>query len=171
MDPTTHNTEVIDRLVRAYNDHDPRRFANLFTPDATHGTLRGETPQHGREAIYEHYVGKPYPPLRPTLGNGPTMCAKYSRRLTVDVVARAPRRSRVNRRPTMANTSTSLVPANADDPLDARARGAIAGFLAGYSGATLVSYRTDLRLFATWCVSNRLQLLEVKRAHIEIFGR
>jgi hypothetical protein len=56
MDPIPHNTEMIDRLVRAYNDHDPRRFANLFTPDATHGTLRGETPQHGREAIYEHYV-------------------------------------------------------------------------------------------------------------------
>jgi uncharacterized protein (TIGR02246 family) len=57
IDPTTQNIDVIDRLVHAYNDHDPRAFANLFTLDATHGTLRNETPQHGREAIYEHYVG------------------------------------------------------------------------------------------------------------------
>jgi site-specific recombinase XerD len=26
-------------------------------------------------------------------------------------------------------------------------------------------------MFATWCTSNRLQILELKRAHIEIFGR
>jgi integrase/recombinase XerD len=72
----------------------------------------------------------------------------------------------------MANTtSTTLLATSVDDPLDAKARAAIAGFLAGYSGATLVSYRTDLRMFATWCTSNRLQLLELKRAHIEIFGR
>jgi integrase/recombinase XerD len=71
----------------------------------------------------------------------------------------------------MANTSTSLVPVVIDDPLDTKTRGAIAAFLAGYSGATLVSYRTDLRMFATWCSSNRLHVLEVKRAHIEIFGR
>jgi hypothetical protein len=49
----------------------------------------------------------------------------------------------------MANTtSTTLVTASADDPLDVKARGAIARFLAGYPGATVVSYRTDLRLFA-----------------------
>jgi hypothetical protein len=58
--------------------------------------------------------------------------------LGVDVVGPAPWRSWVNRRPAMANTtSTALFATSADDPLDARTRGAIAGFLAGYSGATL----------------------------------
>ncbi len=72
---------------------------------------------------------------------------------------------------TMANTSTALVIVHSDEPLDAKTKGAIAGFLAGYSGATLNSYRTDLRLFASWCMSNRIEVLGAKRAHIEIFGR
>ena len=58
-----------------------------------------------------------------------------------------------------------------EDPLDVRERGAIGGFLAGYSGNTRVSYTTDLRLFAAWCVENRLRLLAVRRAHLEMFAR
>jgi integrase/recombinase XerD len=58
-----------------------------------------------------------------------------------------------------------------EDPLDVREPGAIGGFLAGYSGNTRVSYTTDLRLFAAWCADNRLRLLEVRRAHLEMFAR
>src|SRR5213075_476131 len=58
-----------------------------------------------------------------------------------------------------------------EDPLDVREREAIAGFLAGYAGNTRIGYTTDLRLFADWCADNRLRLLEVRRAHLEIFAR
>jgi integrase/recombinase XerD len=58
-----------------------------------------------------------------------------------------------------------------DDPLDFTERAAIAGFLAAYTGNTLVTYTTDLRLFVEWCTSNVLRLMEVRRAHLEIFGR
>jgi integrase/recombinase XerD len=58
-----------------------------------------------------------------------------------------------------------------DEPLNFTERAAIAGFLAGHSGNTLVSYTTDLRLFAEWWKSNDLRLMEVRRAHLEIFGR
>ncbi len=59
----------------------------------------------------------------------------------------------------------------ADDPLNYTERAAIAGFLAGYTGNTLVSYTTDLRLFVEWCTNNDLRLMEARRAHLEIFGR
>ena len=68
----------------------------------------------------------------------------------------------------MAATSTLV---RYDDPLDVRERGAIGGFLAGYSGNTRVSYATDLRLFAAWCTDNGLRLLDVRRAHLEMFAR
>ncbi len=72
----------------------------------------------------------------------------------------------------MANsTSTSLVLFQPDDPFDAKTKGAIAAFLAGYGGATFRSYRTVLRISAEWCTENRVAVLEAKRAHIEIFGR
>jgi hypothetical protein len=58
-----------------------------------------------------------------------------------------------------------------EDPLDVREREAIAGFLAGYAGNTRVSYTTDLRLFAGWCADRGLRLLEVRRAHVEMFAR
>jgi integrase/recombinase XerD len=48
---------------------------------------------------------------------------------------------------------------------------AVAGFLAGYTGATRVSYTTDLRLFAEWCANNGVRLLDVKRAHLELYAR
>jgi|SRR5215207_1146565 len=68
----------------------------------------------------------------------------------------------------MAATSTLV---RYEDPLEARERGAIAGFLAGYSGNTRVSYTTDLRLFAAWCADHRVRLLEVHRAQLEMFAR
>ena len=67
----------------------------------------------------------------------------------------------------MAAAST---PVRYQDPLDVRERGAVAGFLAGYAGNTRVSYTTDLRPYAAWCADNRLRLLEVRRAHLEIFA-
>jgi hypothetical protein len=67
----------------------------------------------------------------------------------------------------MAATSTLV---RYEDPLEIQERSAVTGVLAGYSGNTRVSYTTDLRLFADWCADNRLRLLEVRRAHLEIFG-
>jgi integrase/recombinase XerD len=68
----------------------------------------------------------------------------------------------------MAATSTLV---RYEDPLEMRERGAIGGFLAGYSGNTRVSYATDLRLFAGWCADHGLRLLEVRCAHLEMFAR
>ncbi|HSH62387.1 MAG TPA: tyrosine-type recombinase/integrase [Acidimicrobiales bacterium] len=48
---------------------------------------------------------------------------------------------------------------------------AIAGFLAGYCGSTRRSYATDLRLFAGWCGETNVPLFDVRRAHLELFGR
>ncbi len=69
------------------------------------------------------------------------------------------------------STVTTVELVRLDEPLNATERGAIAGFLAGYSGNTLISYTTDLRLFAEWCITNGMRLLEVRRSHLEIFGR
>jgi hypothetical protein len=44
----------------------------------------------------------------------------------------------------MATTVISAELVRVDDPLDFTERAAIAGFLAGYTGNTLVSYTTDL---------------------------
>ena len=71
----------------------------------------------------------------------------------------------------MAATVNAVDLVRIDDPLNFTERAAIAGFLAGYTGNTLVSYTTDLRIFAEWCTNNDLRLLEVRRAHLEIFGR
>jgi integrase/recombinase XerD len=71
----------------------------------------------------------------------------------------------------MATTTTTAVLVRCDDPLDVRERAAIAGFLAGYTDRTRVSYTTDLRLFTIWCDEVGVRLLEVKRAHLELFAR
>ena len=58
-----------------------------------------------------------------------------------------------------------------EQPSSSRELVAIAGFLASYGEGTRRSYATDLRMFAAWCTEGRLGLFEVKRAHIELFGR
>ncbi|MBK7020602.1 tyrosine-type recombinase/integrase [Candidatus Microthrix sp.] len=58
-----------------------------------------------------------------------------------------------------------------EDPLLVSERVAVAAFLAGYSGGTRVSYTTDLRIFAGWCHDHDLNLFNLKRAHLELFGR
>jgi site-specific recombinase XerD len=68
-------------------------------------------------------------------------------------------------------SSTSAVLVRYDDPVVLAERGAVAGFLAGYAGNTLVSYTTDLRLFANWCAERGVRLLGVERAHLELFAR
>ena len=74
----------------------------------------------------------------------------------------------------MADTNHANVAAEIvryDDPLLVSERVAVAAFLAGYSGGTRTSYTTDLRIFAGWCHDHDLNLLTVKRAHLELFGR
>ena len=45
------------------------------------------------------------------------------------------------------------------------------GFLAGYSGNTLLAYQQDLRQFISWCDDQRLEIFEVRRTHIELIAR
>jgi site-specific recombinase XerD len=51
------------------------------------------------------------------------------------------------------------------------ARLALAGFLAGYRGATRDAYALDLRQFVAWCADGRLSLFSVRRADIENYAR
>jgi integrase/recombinase XerD len=73
----------------------------------------------------------------------------------------------------VATTTTvvSVELVHVDDPLNHTERAAIAGFRAICTGNTLVNSTTDLRLFVEWCNENNTPLLEVRRAHLEIFGR
>jgi site-specific recombinase XerD len=43
--------------------------------------------------------------------------------------------------------------------------------MASSTTSALVSYTTDLRLFAPWCAASGVRLLGVKRAHLELFAR
>jgi hypothetical protein len=57
------------------------------------------------------------------------------------------------------------------DPRRQVAHRAVAGYLAGYSGATLDAYRLDLRQWVTWLDGNGVDILSVQRAHIELYAR
>src|SRR5207248_3481502 len=48
---------------------------------------------------------------------------------------------------------------------------AAAGFLARYGGPTRRAYGTDLRAWFAWCRDRRLEVLEVKRPHVELWVR
>jgi integrase/recombinase XerD len=48
---------------------------------------------------------------------------------------------------------------------------ALGGFLAGYLNNTFLAYQQDLRQFVSWCGDQDLELLGVKRTHIELFAR
>jgi integrase/recombinase XerD len=69
----------------------------------------------------------------------------------------------------MATTAAVLV--RTDELLDVRERASVTGFLAGYTGTTRVSYTTDIRLFLAWCADSNVRLLDVNRAHLELFAR
>ena len=57
------------------------------------------------------------------------------------------------------------------DPTRQQVNRAIAGFLAGYSGATLEAYRLDLRQWVGWLDSAGLGVFVVERADIELYSR
>ena len=69
-------------------------------------------------------------------------------------------------------TTTSFLPAAPSAPSFNEAElFALAGFLAGYSGRTYEAYALDLRQYASYCLPLGLRLFEVRRAHIEAWGR
>ena len=65
-------------------------------------------------------------------------------------------------------SSVALVRARDADPFG-QARMAAAAYLARYGGRTLETYRYDLRTFFQWCTDVGLDVLEAKRAHIELW--
>ena len=67
------------------------------------------------------------------------------------------------------NSSTTLVVRR--DHFDYEMLMVVAGFLAGYTANTLLAYQQDLRVFVSWCRGREMALLEVRRAHIELFAR
>ena len=67
------------------------------------------------------------------------------------------------------STDTTIV--KPTTPLFDEARLAIAGFLARYSGATRVSYATDLRQYFSWCAQHDLEVFAARRGHIELYAR
>lgn len=69
------------------------------------------------------------------------------------------------------STTTAVEVVRLEDRADGTEAIALAGFLAGYCGATRKSYATDLRLFAAWCHERTLTLFSARRAHLERFGR
>ena len=81
------------------------------------------------------------------------------------------RRGRVIEEGVMATTAATGGLVRYEDPAEVAERSAVAGFLAGYSGGTKLSYSTDLRLFAEWCAMAGVRLLEARRAHLEVFAR
>jgi hypothetical protein len=58
-----------------------------------------------------------------------------------------------------------------DDPVIINERVAVAAFIAGYTDPTRRSYATDLWIFAAWRLDHRVNLLNVKRPHLETFAR
>jgi integrase/recombinase XerD len=70
--------------------------------------------------------------------------------------------------PTLVSSSVTLISANEANPFD-QAQIAAAAFLARYSGRTLETYRYDLRTFFQWCLDVSIDVLEAKRAHIELW--
>ena len=64
----------------------------------------------------------------------------------------------------MSDTSPSaaIVPIRSDEGMLERL--ALVGFLAGYSGPTRDSYRTDLRLFTAWLAGRQVRLASTDRS-------
>jgi len=65
--------------------------------------------------------------------------------------------------------STSL--ASVEDASTFELQIALGGFLAGYSGNTLLAYRQDLRHLVSRCGSQGVDVFSVRRTHIELFAR
>jgi hypothetical protein len=56
MTSSTDNAAIVDSLIRAYNDHDARGFADHFSDDAIHGVLHSDAVDIGTEAIFRRYL-------------------------------------------------------------------------------------------------------------------
>jgi hypothetical protein len=56
MASAVDNAAIVDSLVRAYNNHDARGFADHFSDDAIHGILHSDDLDVGAEAIFRRYV-------------------------------------------------------------------------------------------------------------------
>jgi integrase/recombinase XerD len=65
-----------------------------------------------------------------------------------------------------SSPSTAIVTIRSDEGMLERL--ALVGFLAGYSGPTRDSYRTDLRMFTIWLTERQVRLLDVQRTLIEL---
>lgn len=64
----------------------------------------------------------------------------------------------------MFNSDGGLVPVVVEAGFDPfRARVAMGGFLAGYSGKTFEAYALDLRQWSQWCLDHHLDLFESSR--------
>jgi hypothetical protein len=72
---------------------------------------------------------------------------------------------------TNTNTVRTVEVVRHDDPVIITERVAVAAFIAGYTDPTRRSYATDLRIFAGWCHDHGINLLNVKRPHLEMFAR
>ena len=57
-----------------------------------------------------------------------------------------------------------------DDPVIVTERVAVAAFIAGYTDPTRRSYAADLRIFAAWYHDHGINLLNVRRPHLETFA-
>ena len=75
----------------------------------------------------------------------------------------------------MADTETTTVHTvevvRYDDPVIITQRVAVSAFIAGYTDPTRRSCATDLRIFGGWCHDHGVNLLNVKRPHLETFAR
>lgn len=69
------------------------------------------------------------------------------------------------------DVTTSRHPAPLPEDYLDQALVAAAGFLAGYKGATLTSYKHDLRTWWEFCEAHAIPILEARRHHIELFTR
>jgi integrase/recombinase XerD len=72
----------------------------------------------------------------------------------------------------MSTNQPRPLPAQQPESLEALALARMVGaFLAGYGEVTRAAYALDLRQWMEWCRANDLPVLEVRRAHIELFAR
>ena len=72
-------------------------------------------------------------------------------------------------------TNTTTIPTaevvRYNDPVILTERVAVSAFIAGYTNPTRRSYATDLRIFAGWRHDHDINLLNVKRTHLDTFAR
>jgi site-specific recombinase XerD len=66
-----------------------------------------------------------------------------------------------------ASSALALLNPSGTDPVSM----AVVGFLARYREPTRTNYTTDLKQYLSWCGANGLHPFEVRRPHLEVFGR